>query len=603
MTVSTGTAPKEAPKNGVEDYIGLADSSSESEASDKETSPAAAGTKRKAPSDEQPDTDEQAPSTSYEKCYNGQPVPPWLQGKRRLGKGSKPPINDMLNEEVKHFVEFISPTDEERQMRQWVIDRIQRVLNSMKMVDVEAKAFCFGSFSTNLFLPTSDIDMTVMIYDKGTTRVASRYATRDSVRRFLYTLAHELKRTGFASKCEVIANARVPIIKTHENVTGYAVDISVNADSGLGSARVQKSFSEHVYPKSLRGVVLVIKQFLSQRGMNEVYTGGLGSYAITLLVVSFLQNHPRVRSGGLDLYENLGVLLTEFFELYGKRFNYDNVGISVRDSGHYFDKRSRNMLNHGQQYLLAIEDPCDTSNDVTKGTYGISRIKQTFAGAYDLINNAIYAYHQTRKFGEPINDTLKATAAAAPDSHSTKRSKNNKGGKSNKKSVNLFNDDPWAPVSFLSSILMIGQPVVTARQRVIATFHKGTMQRLLGVPYQPISGNRQGSTSNAIGSVSAPPSSPSSNLTPALRTAPVSEPENNIEVTSDDSDGDTIRDDDRAMLRHLLYGANDDPIEIPSDSDDDDDNDHRDNDTATLSHMLHGTSDDPIEIQGDGDDE
>jgi non-canonical poly(A) RNA polymerase PAPD5/7 len=35
---------------------------------------------------------------------------------------------------------------------------------------------------------------------------------------------------------------------------------------------------------------------------------------------------------------NLGVLLMEYFELYGKNFNYARVGISVRDGGYYFPK-------------------------------------------------------------------------------------------------------------------------------------------------------------------------------------------------------------------------------------------------------------------------
>lgn len=39
----------------------------------------------------------------------------------------------------------------------------------------------------------------------------------------------------------------------------------------------------------LRAMVLVVKSFLNQRSMNEVYSGGLGSYAIVCLVVSFLQ--------------------------------------------------------------------------------------------------------------------------------------------------------------------------------------------------------------------------------------------------------------------------------------------------------------------------
>ncbi len=38
---------------------------------------------------------------------------------------------------------------------------------------------------------------------------------------------------------------------------------------------------------------------------------------------------------------NLGALFMEFLQLYGSRFNYENVGISVRDGGYYFRKAER----------------------------------------------------------------------------------------------------------------------------------------------------------------------------------------------------------------------------------------------------------------------
>ena len=34
---------------------------------------------------------------------------------------------------------------------------------------------------------------------------------------------------------------------------------------------------------------MVVKLFLNQRSLNEVYSGGLGSYAIVCMTVSFLQ--------------------------------------------------------------------------------------------------------------------------------------------------------------------------------------------------------------------------------------------------------------------------------------------------------------------------
>ncbi|KAA1078338.1 hypothetical protein PGT21_033770 [Puccinia graminis f. sp. tritici] len=76
-------------------------------------------------------------------------------------------------------------------------------------------------------------------------------------------------------------------------------------------------------------LILVIKSVLKQCGMNEVYTGGLGSYSIICLVVSFLQLHPKIQRGDIDPNKNLGVLLLESFELYG---------ISVLKGGFYFSK-------------------------------------------------------------------------------------------------------------------------------------------------------------------------------------------------------------------------------------------------------------------------
>ena len=63
----------------------------------------------------------------------------------------------------------------------------------------------------------------------------------------------------------------------------------------------------------------------------QVFTGGLSSYALILLLVSFLQLHTRVDPSKANA--NLGVLLVEFFECYGKHFNYFKCGIRVRDGG------------------------------------------------------------------------------------------------------------------------------------------------------------------------------------------------------------------------------------------------------------------------------
>ena len=67
-----------------------------------------------------------------------------------------------------------------------------------------------------------------------------------------------------------------------------------------------------------------------------MYTGGIGSYALLVMVAAFLAAHPsqrplsaRSRAAG-PLEGSLGVLLLDFFRLYGKALNTEVVGISCR---------------------------------------------------------------------------------------------------------------------------------------------------------------------------------------------------------------------------------------------------------------------------------
>jgi DNA polymerase sigma len=67
----------------------------------------------------------------------------------------------------------------------------------------------------------------------------------------------------------------------------FAVDISLNQGNGVKAGRIVNRLLKQL--PALQSLVMVIKLFLSQRSLNEVYTGGLGSYAIVCMSVSFLQ--------------------------------------------------------------------------------------------------------------------------------------------------------------------------------------------------------------------------------------------------------------------------------------------------------------------------
>jgi non-canonical poly(A) RNA polymerase PAPD5/7 len=119
-------------------------------------------------------------------------------------------------------------------------------------------------------------------------------------------------------------------------MTNLKVDIILNSTTGLDSA-VEINDMLIRYP-GLRPISLVVKHLLALRTLNEVFTGGLGGYAVVCLVVSFLQMHPKVASGAIDPMQNIGALLLDFFQLYGLNFNLDETGLDVRGKGCYYDK-------------------------------------------------------------------------------------------------------------------------------------------------------------------------------------------------------------------------------------------------------------------------
>ncbi|KAL1007467.1 hypothetical protein UPYG_G00087200 [Umbra pygmaea] len=275
-----------------------------------------------------------------------------------------------LHEEINDFYKYISPRVEEEDMRLEVVDRIQKVIKDLwpsAVVEV------FGSFSTGLYLPTSDIDLVV-------------FGNWDNLP--LWTLEEALRKNKVTDEnsIKVLDKATVPIIKLTDHSTEVKVDISFNVKNGVKAALLIKDFKKK-YPL-LPKLVLVLKQFLLQRDLNEVFTGGIGSYSLFLMAVSFMQLH--YREDACSPNANLGVLLIEFFELYGRHFNYSKTGIRIKDGGSYVPKdkvcQSKDLYRPS---VLFIEDPLAPENDVGRSSYAVMQVRQAFDYAYVVLNHAV----------------------------------------------------------------------------------------------------------------------------------------------------------------------------------------------------------------------
>lgn len=152
-------------------------------------------------------------------------------------------------------------------------------------------------------------------------------------------------------------------------------DISLGASNGAAAVDFVRRQVVAVPP--LRPLCLVIKAFLRERGMNEVFTGGLSSYAVFNMALAHLQREgwapappaaPGAPQGGGALADtfafleqlaasagwqgllgpaqraqhaqqqaqqqgDLGILLWGFFDLFGCQFGYTREAVSIRLGG------------------------------------------------------------------------------------------------------------------------------------------------------------------------------------------------------------------------------------------------------------------------------
>ncbi|SGZ30957.1 BQ5605_C046g12280 [Microbotryum silenes-dioicae] len=426
---------------------------------------------------------------------------------------------EMLNLEAHAFIEYISPNPIEHELRIWTVELVRRTIQSMwPDADVE----CFGSVGTGLYLPGGDIDLVVLCPTMPAPPLKPSSAL---LHRLASLLLHS--SLAEPTSLVVIAKARVPIVKFVTRFGGFSVDLSVNQESGVQAAvrvrqmledysfreagyiepgansssgsssahedgkktgrgkgkgkeqaveeksKVQdpdapsldQSIAPHIVDHGVaRSLVLLLKAFLNQRGMNEVFTGGLGSYSIICLVISFLQLHPRMQVSTIEPSRNIGLLFVELLDYYGRQFNFDLTGITLRHRGGYFNKHDKGWYRPNQPYLLSIEDPNDPSNDVSGGSHGIVRVRQTLSGGYESLTATIYQRVSV------FNARRDATEKEGRKSEALDGSVlPNAVGKS---------EDPLR-TSILGSIIGMTSAAIEARRDNLRLYEQGVLQELL----------------------------------------------------------------------------------------------------------------------------
>ncbi|KAL3638398.1 hypothetical protein CASFOL_017769 [Castilleja foliolosa] len=288
----------------------------------------------------------------------------WFRGNCRF----KSPML-RLHKEILDFCDFLSPTPEEQESRNAAIASVSDVI---KYIWPNAERWKFLDHLRQGFTFHLAISMVVIMGSNVR-----------SPQMGLYALSRALSQRGIAKKIQVIAKARVPIIKFIEKKSGIAFDLSFDVKNGPRAAEYIKGAVSKWPP--LRPLCLILKVFLQQRELNEVYSGGIGSYALLSMLIAMLRTRHDHKTSP---EHNLGILLVNFFDMYGCKLNTVDVGVACNGGGVFFRKSSRGFSVEGRPSLIAIEDPQAPENDIGKNSFNYYQARSAFATAFTTLTNA-----------------------------------------------------------------------------------------------------------------------------------------------------------------------------------------------------------------------
>jgi DNA polymerase sigma len=207
---------------------------------------------------------------------------------------------------------------------------IQRLSRLVTAVWPRAQVKLYGSHVTGLSLPA--VHKNAPAITPGV--LEGRNAVNESSQKLL---ARRLKGESWIDprSIKIIERTVVPVIKVStKDARTRMLQLDISFDGpvhhGLEAIAMVKDILQQ-FPM-VRPLVLVLKQFLFDRGLLTAYTGGLSSYGLFLMVTRFLQEQP-------NSWGDCGSMLMGFLDFYGNCFDPRSTGISV-GRRQYFARRT-----------------------------------------------------------------------------------------------------------------------------------------------------------------------------------------------------------------------------------------------------------------------
>lgn len=297
------------------------------------------------------------------------------------------------------------------------------------------QASIYGSVATELALPESDMDIVVT----GINSFGSKTNHQSNIT-LLFENITESFEEHIMPKAQKILHTHVPIIKLKFNLSQYYDTFSKNGHTALPYVNFESidSINPHLkelsvdisicdsfnstdhagikqslfvkqkiaqYPE-LKPVCLILKKLLVKNGLNDVYTGGLGSFSLFLMLYSALYLE---RTNGVQGFQcettYVARLFAWFLSYYGEYFSIENDMIMFFDGDLplIYKKQLFGIDKDQSKDTLYVYDPHNSKNNTTQKTFNIHQILKWFS---DTKNKITTEYSRIYKGEVPYKQDL-----------------------------------------------------------------------------------------------------------------------------------------------------------------------------------------------------
>ena len=254
-----------------------------------------------------------------------------------------------LHYELERFAHEATPLDSEIRRIREIVEKIETAATS---IWPKSETYLFGSYAQGLSLPGSDLDITILGVGPTMKSSALGFSQREKgqINELLKQLLHKLMEADLVHESADIIQARIPVLKFNtrflEGGELIPVDISFGTRNGLDA--VQFVRANLISLPALRPMALFLKAVLKENNLNEVSTGGLGSYALMNIIIAYLQMNGHEAIFPDDL-------------------NASNQKTAVVKS--FWESIARNPSRHGTTITWNAENAYSMKDGVDPGTY------------------------------------------------------------------------------------------------------------------------------------------------------------------------------------------------------------------------------------------